>query len=911
MSLRGDLNLYRRVLQEARPHLAKIAGIFVLDLLASPLGLLTPLPLKIAVDSAIGDHPLPGFLHRALPEALTESRAGALWLAIGLLILLAILAQLQSLTSSLLRTYTSEKLVLGFRARIFGHAQRLSLIYHDLNGTTDTTYRIQYDAAALQYVPIDGLIPFVTAGFTLVAMIYVTLRLDWQLAALALAMSPALFVVSHVCRLRLRAQTREVKKLESSAMGVIHEAFSALRVIKAFGRETHEQLRYIRTSSEGMRARIRLGLAEASYSLMIGLIIAAGTAAALWVAVGHVRAGRLTLGNLLLVMAYVRQLYEPLRTIGKKSSSLQGYLTSAERAFAVLDHTSDVVERPGSRPLASASGTIRFCNVGFAYEEGQPVLNDISFEAPAGARVGIAGRTGAGKTTILSLLTRFYDPRSGQILLDGVDLRDYKLADLRNQFAIVLQEPVLFSTSIAENIAYANPDACQEAIVNAARLADAHDFIMRLPDGYQTQVGERGMRLSGGERQRISLARAFLKNAPILLLDEPTSSVDLKTEATILEAIERLMRGRTTFLVAHRLSTLSGCDIRLELENGGLVAPLPVGQGRPRDSIIGVARPEPAEHPAVGAWQRLRPAPLDLRGIVVLKPEKKRSAVYRLEGAGPEGSGVIAKRGQAKRLWKEQMIYRELLSQLPFRTLRCYGCVADPDPRFAWLFLEDAGDKRFSADNSEHRALAARWLAALHQSSRQIGTLQESLPAFGPAYYRDIVFLAGDTIHRALSNPALSAADVATLRSILSHCDTVERRWREMEEVFARMPQTIIHGDFSAKNVRMGVGEDGLELLPLDWDTAGWGVPASDLSQADVTAYWSAIRDHGLGLSLDELTRIANVGRLFWALEPITGEGESLASSWVDNVMRKMRAYHSQLTEALTSLDPSGRRAYA
>jgi ATP-binding cassette subfamily B protein len=911
MNLRGDLSLYRRVLQEARPHLAKIAGIFALDLLASPLGLLTPLPLKIAVDSAIAGHPLPGFLQRALPAALTGSRAAALGVAIGLLILLAILAQIQNLASSLLRTYTSEKLVLGFRARMFGHAQRLSLVYHDMKGTADTTYRIQYDAAALQYVPIDGLIPFVTAGFTLVAMIYVTLRLDWQLAAVALAVSPVLFVVSHVCRLRLRAQTREVKKLESAAMGVIQEAFSALRVIKAFGRETHEQLRYIRSSSEGMRARLRLGLAEASYSLMTGLIIAAGTAAALWVAVDHVRAGRLTLGNLLVVMAYLSHLYEPLRTIGKKSSSLQGYLTSAERAFVLLDHTQDVVERPGSRPLASASGTIRFCNVGFAYEEGQPVLNDISFEAPAGARVGIAGRTGAGKTTILSLLTRFYDPRSGQILLDGVDLRDYKLADLRNQFAIVLQEPVLFSTSIAENIAYANPDASQEAIVNAARLADAHDFIMRLPDGYHTQVGERGMRLSGGERQRISLARAFLKNAPILLLDEPTSSVDLKTEATILEAIERLMRGRTTFLVAHRLSTLSGCDIRLELENGRLVAPLSVAPGRARDLIVGVARPELAEHPAVAAWQHLRPPPFDLRGIVVLKPDKKRSAVYRLEGAGPEGSSVIAKRGQAKRLRKEEMIYREVLSHLPFRTLRCYGRVEDPDPRFGWMFLEDAGDKRFSAGNPEHRALAARWLAALHQSSRQIGALQEWLPAFGPAYYRDIVFLARDTIRRGLSNPALSAVDVATLCAILAHCDTVERRWREMEEVFHLMPQSIIHGDFSTKNVRIGVGENKLELLALDWDAAGWGVPASDLSQADAAVYWSAIREHGLALSLDELTRITNVGKLFWALEPITGEAESLSSIWVDNVMRKMRAYHSQLAEALADLDLSGRRVYA
>ncbi len=357
-------------------------------------------------------------------------------------------------------------------------------------------------------------------------------------------------------------------------MAVVQEVLSAVRVVKAFGREDHEQRRYVRRSTEGMRARIRLGLAEGRYSLAIGLITAVGTAAVLWVGVWHVRAGALTLGSLLLVMSYLGGLYEPLRTIGKKASSLQGYLASAERALAILDHAPDVVDRPDARPLRRTSGAVTFRHVCFTYEAGHPILHDISFDAPPGTRVGIAGRTGAGKTTLLSLLTRFYDPISGQILLDGVDLRDYKLADLRNQFAIVLQDPVLFSTSIRENIAYARPEATEDEIVKAARLANAHDFIIGLPDGYETRVGERGMRLSGGERQRISLARAFLKDAPILLLDEPTSSVDLKTESAILEAMERLMRGRTTFIVAHRLSTLGNCDCRLELENGCLVNPL-------------------------------------------------------------------------------------------------------------------------------------------------------------------------------------------------------------------------------------------------------------------------------------------------------------------------------------------------
>jgi ATP-binding cassette subfamily B protein len=338
--------------------------------------------------------------------------------------------------------------------------------------------------------------------------------------------------------------------------------------VKAFGREDYEQDRYLRRSTEGIRAKMDLALVEGTYGLLVGLTTAVGTAAVLWIGVRHVQMGWLTVGDLLLVISYLGQLYEPLKTIGKKAAGLQRQLTSAERAFSVLDESSDVMERPDAHSLDRASGAIAFRSVCFEYEEGKPVLQGISFEVPTGARVGIAGRTGAGKTTLINLLTRFYDPTGGQILLDGLDLRDYKLADLRNQFALVLQEPVLFASSIAENIAYARPGAGQEEIEKAAKLANAHEFIAAFPNGYETLVGERGMLLSGGERQRISLARAFLKDAPILLLDEPTSSVDVKTEAVIMEAMERLMRGRTTFIIAHRLSTLDNCDVRLDLDAG-------------------------------------------------------------------------------------------------------------------------------------------------------------------------------------------------------------------------------------------------------------------------------------------------------------------------------------------------------
>jgi ATP-binding cassette subfamily B protein len=566
-----EFNLYARIIRQARPYRPHLLGVFLLSALASPISLLVPLPLKIAVDSAIASHPLPPFLAVLLPGSAVGSSTAILALAIALLITVNLLSQLQNLLASLMGAYTGEKLVLDFRARLFSHVQRLSVSYHDVKGSADSIYRIQTDAMALQYLTVDGFIPLVSATLTLIGMIWVTARIDWQLALVAVAISPVLFTLSKIYRPLLREQSRHIKKVESSASSVVQEVLSSLRVVQAFGREEHEEERYVRRSTEGMRARLQLALAQGGYGLLVALTTAFGTAIVLWLGVRHVQANTLTLGNLLLVMAYLGQLYEPLKIIGRKVASLQGHLASAERAFSLLDELPEVVERPDARPLVRALGGITFRNVSFAYQDDHSILHEIGFDVPVGARVGIAGRTGAGKSTLVSLLARFHDITGGQILLDGVDLRDYRLDDLRNQFSIVLQEPVLFSAGLAENIGYARPGASNEEIIRAAKLANAHDFIVALPNGYQTLVGERGMRLSGGERQRISLARAFLKDAPILILDEPTSAVDVGTEAVIMQAIERLMCGRTTFIIAHRLSTLEKCDLRLRLENGRLV----------------------------------------------------------------------------------------------------------------------------------------------------------------------------------------------------------------------------------------------------------------------------------------------------------------------------------------------------
>lgn len=568
----SDSTLYRRLLRQARPYWLHVTGVFLISLLSTPIALLTPLPLKIAVDSALGDHPLPGPLAAVLPNSLTQPGTGIVFVAAGLVVAVALLRQIQELSSTLLRTYAGERLVLEFRALLFRHVQRLSLGFHDARGTASSIYNIQYDAPAVQRIAIDGVVPFITSIATLVSMIYVTALIDGQLALVAIAISPILFVITGAYRGRLKQQSKDVKKLESSAMSIIQEVLTALRVVKAFGQEDREQSRFLESSSDGMRARIRLAVIEGSYGILVGTLTAIGTAAVLYIGVSRVQAGAVTLGDLLLVMGYLSQLYDPLKTMSKRVASLQGSLVSAARAYELLDQEPDVPERPDARPLARAVGDIEFRNVSFGYND-ELTIRDVSFEVPTGSRVGIMGTTGAGKTTLVSLLTRFYDPCSGQIELDGVDLREYRIADLRSQFAIVLQEPVLFSTSVAENIAYAKPDATEHEVVTAAKAASAHDFIRELSDGYNTPVGERGMRLSGGERQRIALARAFLKDAPILILDEPTSSVDVHTEELIMEAMERLSEGRTAFMIAHRLSTLEHCDIRIMVENGSVVHP--------------------------------------------------------------------------------------------------------------------------------------------------------------------------------------------------------------------------------------------------------------------------------------------------------------------------------------------------
>lgn len=593
---------YRYLLRLARPYWPHLSVIFVLNLIAAPIALLLAFPLKIAVDNVIGNRPLPPVLQMFVPGWLHSSRTGSLAVAVGLLLVLSIAMNLQSFAAWLLQTYTGEKLVLDFRTQLFWHVQRMCLMFHDSRGTNELAYRIQNDAPAIQYVFLQGVMPLVSSAFTFFGLLYVTVKIDWVLAMIAVSVSPLLFLLARKSSRRARAGWDDVKKLDSSAMLVLYEALSSIRVVKAFGQEDFEDQRFRIRSRHRMQEQVRVASVQALFHVLITTTIAVGTAAAMWVGVDHVRSGILTLGELLLVMAYMTQLYEPLKTISGKLPELQGWMVSIYRAVALLDETPEIIEQEQALGLERAHGDVEFRNVSFSYPTSGRALDRVSFEIPAGARVGIIGASGSGKSTLMNLLTRFYDPEQGEILLDGANLRNYKLADLRGQFSIMLQEPVVFSATVAENIAYGRNEASREEIMAAARAARAEDFILALPNGYDTKVGDGGCRLSGGQRQRLAIARAFLKNAPVLIFDEPTSAVDIHTEQEIMQATEQLIRGRTTFIIAHRLSTVKECDLILVLRQGRMVMLTPDFQKATR-AVEGGEAPEsePVREIAVAA----------------------------------------------------------------------------------------------------------------------------------------------------------------------------------------------------------------------------------------------------------------------------------------------------------------------
>ena len=571
-NVRRSPGMLRRLLSELRPYMLSILFVFAISLTAIPLALVSPLPIKIIVDNVLGARPLPGYLKIITTDPSQVSAQALVVIAIGILVVGTVLTNGQQLLNVWATNKVGNRITLETRARLFRQMQRLSILYHDTKGVTDSTYRVQYDALWLQLLSVDTLPPLVTSVFTVVGMILVMLVLDLELALIAMAVAPFMLLFTFVYRQRLRAGWKKVKTSESAAMSGAQESLSASRVVKAFGQEERENEQFFSRYSESARAALKVFVEGGVYNLLMGLVTAVGLAAVLYVGIGHVQSGTgtLTLGGLLIVNYYLTQIYGPLRDVGKRIIDVQKAFAGMDRFLEILDEEPDVKEAPNALQLTRANGRVVFEDVSFSYQQEHSVLQNVSFVLEPGSCLGVVGPTGSGKTTLSSLTLRFFDPTQGKITLDGVDLRQYKVADLRNQFAVVLQDTVLFSTTIAENIRFAKPKASMNEIVTAAKAAHVHEFITSLPDGYDTLVGERGMRLSGGERQRVSIARAFLKDAQILILDEPTSALDINTETAILDSMHDLMRGRTTLMIAHRPSTLRNCDTIVTLKNGSI-----------------------------------------------------------------------------------------------------------------------------------------------------------------------------------------------------------------------------------------------------------------------------------------------------------------------------------------------------
>ena len=558
--------LMPRALRYLRPYRGAAAIALALTVVLAVVALAEPWPLALIVDRALSERAAPEWIRSLVGDGAGELIA----FAVASSLLLTIAQGGFSVLNEFVTTRVNERIVLDLRTQMFEHAQKLSLAFHDEKRTGVLMYQINNQADTLGAVVVS-LPPLAQSLFTLVGMVWIAVHIDAQLAVLAMSVVPLVWYSTHFYGDRIEPELRRVRDLEGQNMSIVHEAMSMLRVIVAFGRERHEYERFRSQGERTVDARVRLTVRQTIFRLAVSFITAVGTAIVLGVGAHKVLGGSLSGGELLVVLAYVAQVYAPLEMLTTSMAQFQENFIGLGHAFELVDTPVDVREKPGAVELRSVRGELTFEHVSFSYTTRRETLSDISFTVPAGRAVAIVGPTGAGKSTLVSLMPRFYDPEHGRVLIDGHDLRDVTLASLREQFSIVLQEPLLFSGTIADNIAYGLPGAGHDEIEEAARAANAHDFITRLPDGYQTRLGERGTKISGGERQRIAVARAFLRNAPILILDEPTSSIDSKTETVILDALERLMEGRTTVMIAHRLSTVRGVDQILVLDHGRIV----------------------------------------------------------------------------------------------------------------------------------------------------------------------------------------------------------------------------------------------------------------------------------------------------------------------------------------------------
>jgi ATP-binding cassette, subfamily B, bacterial len=560
-----------RVRDLLRPHLGTLALAFLAVIGETATDVLEPWPIKIVIDNVVQSKALPHWLMHTAGAFFANDRYTVLNIALTVVIAIAILGAISTYAEKYLTTNVSQWVAHDLRLTLYHHIQRLSLADHDEARTGDLITRVTDDIGSVQDFINSALLGIIVSVLTIVGMVGVMLWVNWRFTLIALSVAPVMFGVVYTSTRRIKQAARAVRKKESAMLSDVSETLNSIRVVQAFAREDFEEQRLETDSLDSVKATLTARSMKARLPPMVDIIIAIGTCMVLGYGARLVIDGRITPGVLVVFVLYLGKMYKPMKDLSKMTDTVSKAMVGYERISEVLDVESSVRDQPGARPAPKLAGKIAFDHVTFTYNDETTVLQDLSFCVEPGQVAAFVGASGAGKTTIASLIPRFYDPTSGTITIDGKDIRRYTLKSLRDQISFVLQDTVLFRGTVYDNIAYGKPTATRQEIMRAAKLANAHEFIDKLPQRYDTMLGERGATLSGGQRQRLAIARAIVRDTPILILDEPTSSLDTSSEQAVVEALDRLMKNKTAIVIAHHLGTIRHADIIFVLQDARLV----------------------------------------------------------------------------------------------------------------------------------------------------------------------------------------------------------------------------------------------------------------------------------------------------------------------------------------------------
>jgi ATP-binding cassette subfamily B protein len=561
----------RRIVDLLQPHWKALTVALVAVLGETLTDILEPWPIKIVVDNILQSKALPGWLGGAVTGLFGDNLYAIVDFAVAAVAIIAVVGAVSSYFEKYLTTSVSQWVGHDLRRTLYHHIQRLSLAEHDRARSGDLITRVTSDIEAVQDFINSALLGMLVNVLTLVGMIGVMVYLDWRFTLIALSVSPVLFLVVYHFTRRIKKASRAVRRKESELLSIVEEVLTSIRVVQAFAREDYEQQRFESESLANVEAGLEARRVKAILSPVVEVIVAIGTCLVLGYGARLALAGRLSAGVLIVFLLYLGRMYKPMRDLSKMTDTVSKAAVGYERIQEVLEIESLVRDMPGARPAPRFRGRINFDHVSFTYGGDKQVLKDVSFTIEAGQVAAIVGPSGTGKTTLVSLIPRFYDPSAGSVAIDGIDVRKYRMKSVRDQISFVLQDTLLFRATIWENIAYGRPDAPPRAIRRAAELANAHEFIEEMPDGYDTMVGERGITLSGGQRQRIAIARAIIRDTPILILDEPTSGLDAISEQSVIDALDTLMKGRTSVVIAHHLSAIRHADVIFVVKDAELV----------------------------------------------------------------------------------------------------------------------------------------------------------------------------------------------------------------------------------------------------------------------------------------------------------------------------------------------------